>query len=368
MVVTTSRGAALSALLLTALSGCSLVHGDLEKAQCKTAADCASASSATSYSCVQGICQIDETMVIPDGGTPAVPCSQDMQCGDKQLCGFDGFCYEKWGCLQSDRDWPTPGAAFRYRQPVRRFESIADLSLVGDLTAVACAVTDPNCSRPVVRAEDITLSPDKVLDVPFAGVMGAGFVGFIKVVPKTISQTDAGTGADAGGGAGPGPSVALPTYLHITADNPLVADFTSQHNLLTVAPEALELLKMFAAIDFDVSVSGMVVFKVYDCGGRAAAGVSVTPVGVPNFTFVPIQAESTPVIGGIKTGSDGAGALIGPPPDRNQIFLLRDEDQQIVINDAVTFIVRGAANNFYYYYPRYRAVQKWLAQLQRQSQ
>ena len=89
------------------------------------------------------------------------------------------------------------------------------------------------------------------------------------------------------------------------------------------------------------------------------------PTGVATATFVPIQNESVPVVGGTRTTIDGSAIIITVPPDRNQVFLLRDEETGRIISDEITFIPRGGAVNYFFYYPRHRALEQWNQQAKR---
>lgn len=350
-------------------AGCSFIYGDdLDKKQCERDADCGS-DAGVALVCRMNACQAPlcagnddcpsgfscvATMCMPgegDAGTRTA-CTQDVDCGEGNRCGFDGFCYEKWGCLASNRDWPTAAQSFSYQVPVRRITDLEVPSAVPELAIIACNAIDPDCRRPAVPKGDVIVSEDKVVTVPFTGIGASGFTGLIRFDPVT-------PGSDAGiADAGASEVLPLPAVLHFTAETPLVGNTRAQSRLLTIDPSTFSALALIADVQLDLTAATIAV-RIHDCGGRTAAGVSMFPTGVATATFVPIQNESTPVVGGTRTTIDGSAIIINVPPDRNQTFVLRDEDTGRVITQEIAFVARGAAINYLFYYPRYRALDQW---------
>lgn len=367
----------LQGAMLAMLAGCSFIYGDdLDKEQCERDADCAS-DAGVALVCRMNACQAplcagnddcpsgfscEATMCMPNAADAGVrtACTQDVDCGEGSRCGFDGFCYEKWGCLASNRDWPIAAQSFSYQVPIRRITDLEVPSAVPEMSIIACNTIDPTCTRPAVRKEDVTVSEDKVVTVPFSGIGASGFTGFIRFDP--IARSVDGGVAD----AGTDEVLALPGVLHFTAETPLVGNTRAQSRLLTIDPSTFGALAIIADVQLDLTAATIAV-RIHDCGGRTAAGVSMIPTGVTTATFVPIQNESTPVVGGTRTTSDGSAIIINVPPDRNQTFVLRDEDTGRVIAQDIAFVARGAAINYLFYYPRYRALDQWNREAKRRG-
>jgi hypothetical protein len=104
---------------------------------------------------------------------------------------------------------------------------------------------------------------------------------------------------------------------------------------------------------------------IFDCGGRPAANVSLAPSNAPDAKVIPLQGESGLLVGSTKTTSDGTMIVVNLPPNRVQVFTLRDEDTGRVITDTLNFIPRGPAVNLIMYHPRHTSVKQWTAQAQR---
>lgn len=339
---TQTAGAA--ALAATVLSSCSIMYGDdADARQCKSNADCAAINAA--LVCNAGVCEESDAGLQQQGPRA---CKVDTDCENQQLCGFDGYCYDKWGCLDQAKDFTPADSSPSFRATVRRFEDISSVSFVGDLKAQACTITDPQCMRPVVANSAVNLSADKVLTVPFVNLAQNGFIGNIDV-SRAVSG-DAGTG---------GGSV-LPVYYHFTSENPLVTSLTTQTELLMVDPAVFPLLGQTWQVEVDPA-KATVVLQAHDCGGRKAANVSITPQGVTQFLFVAVTGKTTPVVGLTKTTEDGAALLLNMPGDnRSVVFTLKDEDQSRILTDSLSFQVRAAALNYIAYYPRRSAITRWM--------
>ncbi len=343
-------------------SGCTLLYAsDADKKQCTSDADCSRlASESGSYECKASVCVAIEGAQSSDAGADAatdtrVACKNAKDCSEGERCGFDGFCYEKWGCLDDDPDWlDNVKQEFTYESTMRSLQSPDDATLLGEISAMACSAADPACERPKVPASAVTVGADKVLTVPFSAVGSSGFVGVIQIL--------AGLPADS-----PTAKPVLPGFFHYTAENPLVTDVVTQDRALLIDEGTYGLLGALAGTSADSS-SGTNVFLVYDCGGQSAADVSIVPsAGVTGFRFIPIQGETTPVIDGrTTTTDDGVGILINIPPGA-QAFVLKDEKLGRVISDTFSFNVRGDAINYVQYYPRHSALKAWLDEHQRQT-
>jgi len=353
---------------LSLLSACTLLYeDDAKKQQCKSDADCGRLLGKNNLlTCRSNVCVFADGVTSLDGDAgkddgkvdasvdsgvkPRVPCKNAKDCGEGERCGFDGFCYEKWGCLDDDADWlDNVKQDFSYTATIRSLQSPDDASLLGKLSASACSAADPTCQRPKVDEKAVTVTEDKVLTLPFTGVGSSGFVGFIKMVAEQPDQ-----GADAGTEA----RAVLPGYFHFTAENPLVNDVVTQDRSLLIDTGTYGLLATVAGIGSDEG-SGTIVFLIYDCGGQSAADISVTPSGVSDFTFLPIQGETSPVTGGTATTEDGVGIVINVPPG-SQSFVIKDETQNRIVSDTISFNVRPEAINYVQYYPRYSGLKAWM--------
>lgn len=361
------RHSMVAAFVLLGGAGCTLLFKeDLDKKQCKSHADCESTAAelGTPLMCRQHACQAPQctestdcpaqtTCVrnecvaqIVDGGQPAVACTQDTDCPARSRCGFDGSCYEKWGCLSEDPRWPGAPSSFRYMATVRRVEVPSDPSAVGPLLVTACSSADPTCSIPTVVSAQVMISEDVMVTVPFAGALPSGFTGTIRILLAS------------GGGAS---SELMPYYRHFTTETPLVGDLTERAPVMLVGSANFALLAELAGVTADPS-AGVIGLQVYDCGGRAAAGMSMVPTGTTSYVFIPTSGVSTPLIGATETTSDGFALLLNLPPNRTLTFVLRDEQEQRIITSTLSFIVYGAAMNDVTYYPRHSALQKGLGQ------
>lgn len=353
----------LAALLATS-TGCSLVYGDdIDARQCESNADCEAAATALGdpLVCLAHICQrqtcttnaecpaqaicSNTVCVKGDAGPVQMACTQDSECGAGKRCGFDNVCYEKWGCLENDRDW-TPNASATYSSVVRDFY---DSSLIaGTITARACRPTEPTCNSPFVRPEQTQVDQQaKTFAVPFATLPSSGFIGSINV----------NVGADS---ADAGTQAFMPGYIHFTQENPLVSDLVPQTDILLVRPSIVSVLA--ASWDEPVDVTkAILVLQAHDCGGRKAPGMSIAPLTtVDGYFFVPIAGKTLPVPGETRTADDGA-ALAFNLPEKSLVFVLRDEDAGRVLSDTISMSIRAGAINYFAYYPRRSAVEKWMA-------
>ena len=339
------------------LGSCSVMYGDdADARQCQVQADCAPMGAA--LVCNAGVCEAKSVAGGPDGGAQVGPraCKIDSDCEANSLCGFDRYCYKKWGCLDQPRDFSPADMNLEFRASIRRFENIADLTLVGSLRTTACLSTDPSCLRPSVPSGAAQLSADKTLTVPFKGIAPSGFIGSMQV--KQVTTTDAGVVDD--------PSV-LPAYYHFTSENPLITSMTSQTELMMVGPIIFPALSAQYGVNADPNLA-TVVLQVHDCGGRKAADVSLTPLGgASGSIFVAVSGKATPLLGRSTTTEDGAALLLNVPAGANLLFALRDDQQGQVLSDAITFLAHGKALNYFVYYPRRSALQRWMAYAKTQS-
>jgi len=343
----------LLACSLTALASCTLMYGDdFDKKQCKSNKDCPTLpEGSVAYSCLSNVCVLNE--VDAAVGAARVACKNAKDCETGERCGFDGFCYEKWGCLEDDPDWlDNVKQDFTYESEVRSLQSPDDASLLGTISAMACSAADPKCERPKVPESASKVSADKVLTVPFKGVGSSGFVGVIKMVAELPKDADGEVRA------------VLPGYFHFTGENPLVTDVITQDRALLIDEGTYGNLSGLSSVGADPN-AGTVVFLMYDCGGQSAADISITPSGVENFAFVPIQGETTPVISGTATTDDGVAILVNIPPG-SQVFTLKDTKLGLV-SDTFSFNVRGSAINYVQYYPRYSGLKAWLDERARKA-
>jgi hypothetical protein len=94
--------------------------------------------------------------------------------------------------------------------------------------------------------------------------------------------------------------------------------------------------------------------------------MSIRASAAPDATFFPL-AGGGPVLGSSETTVEGAGTVVNLPPDKQQVFTLRDEGQQLVVTSTISFFIHGAAMNHFTYYPRNSAMQKWVTEAKRQK-
>jgi hypothetical protein len=349
--------------------GCSIVYGDeLDTKQCKIDADCEAAAmrletplvcrqnacqAPTCHDsaecprdaiCTDGLCIADPGAGSADAGPQPVVCTQDSECNGEQeeRCGLDGFCYVKWGCLDDDPDWPSAPSSLDLQIQLQDING-PDPSLVGPVLVSACGAADPTCSRPIVVNNDVTISTDKLVTVPFSGLTSSGFRGAIRVESAV-----------------PGSGI-LPGYLHFTAENPVVAPFKAPRPLQLVPMSRLQNLALFTGITAAADAAGMFLY-VFDCGGRPASEVSMTFSNAPGAQIIPLQGERELVLGSNKTTADGTLIVVNLPPNLVQVLTLRDEATGRVISDTFNLIPRGPAVNFVTYYPRQSTVAHWTAQ------
>lgn len=365
-----------SALLVSALfvTSCSIVYGDeLDDKQCKVDADCEAAASRlhtplvcrqnacqaptcsessecpSGSLCSEGLCIADTSGPDSDAGSDAAPepvsCVHDTDCDSEkqQLCGLDGFCYTKWACLDQDPDWPSPPASLSFQ--VQLLDSTQPPAMNSALSVSACTSGDPGCNRPIVTNKDVTISTEKLLTVPFTGLPSSGFLGAVR-----IESTMQGSGM-------------LPSYIHFTAENPLVNSLNSPRPLQLIAQSRLSGLGLYTGITANPEAAG-VFFHIFDCGGRPASEVSLKASNPGDSVVIPLQGETGLVLNSNKTTATGTLIMINLPPSMAQVFTLRDEETGRLLTDTFNFIPRGAAVNAVTYYPRYSTLQRWASQAQ----
>jgi hypothetical protein len=331
---------ALLAALLAVSAGCSLMYADdADLAQCKVDDDCRARSGDASLVCNAGVCEHSPS------------CTQNTDCPDGLLCGFDGVCYQKWGCLDSDSDWPEASREFTFRAPLVSLTNPENPALLGSgFKVVACSGGDPSCASPVATGSVDKSS--KLLTLPFESFTGSQFTGVIR-----IEDSDADT---------PESADFMPTYVHYGSESRLVGDLTVQTRIFLVNPAVYPMLASLAGVSNADPDAGTVIFIVHDCGGHLASAVSMRPEGTSSYEFLAVQGGNQPVPGTNATTDDGAGLLLNIPPDQARTFVLTDEHSHDEI-DRVSINVRGRAINYVFYYPRYGALSRWLDEYAQQN-
>ena len=313
--------------------GCTVLYADAaDEKQCQTDDDCESrAEEGTTLLCnvKLGVCEFP--------GDTRYECKQNQDCPSNLLCGFDGICYEKWGCLDDDPDWPTAVANFEYSGSLVSLQNPQDPSLLGNsLEVLACSGGDPDCTRPLVTGK---VDGSKNVSLRFEDFKESQFSGFIRILDKRDPA-----------------EAFMPAYIHYGSDTRLVSDLPVQTRIFMVDPMTYQGLAMLAGADADLK-AGTMIFVVQDCGGRGAAGVAMKPVGLSSYKFIAVQGGNQPVPDATSTGVDGAGLFVNMPPDEARTFVLTNEESGQVI-DEVSINVRGGATNYVFYYPRYAALQR----------
>jgi hypothetical protein len=368
-----SWGAWLPTLLLSSTAGCTLLYGDtIDQRQCQSQADCESTAqtSGTPLECREHVCQaricsetddcpadficVENACVadITDAGTDAGgrACEMDSDCESaEQRCGFDGLCYQKWGCLAEDPAWPNAVPDFSYVATVRRGEALSDPAAVGVLSARACSSSDPNCMRPTVLPDQVTVSEDIVASVPFMNTHSTGFTGFVRFEATASDEQEQ----------------MLPTYRVFTSETPLVDELVDRAPVIVVSQQTISLFTLLGGVAAEPGAA-FVIATIHDCGGRPAPDMSLAARSAPGSFFL-VLAPSGPVVGATATGADGIGTLGNLPPDKIQTLSLRDEVEQRTITSTLTFLVHGESINAVVYYPRYSAVRKWMEEAAREG-
>jgi hypothetical protein len=338
----------LAGSLLAAQLGCSLMYADdADRTQCDSDADCRKRTGDDRLMCVkpEGVCNYT------DDTSESVACSQNAECPQGQQCGFDGVCYEKWGCLDDDPDWPEADDSFTFSGPLVSLTNPADPSLLGDsIEVLACSAGDPNCASPLATGQ---VDGDNNLSVRFTSFRDVQFNGFIRIRDSSASDVDS--------------AAFLPAFVHYGSQSRLVSSLPLQTRIFLVNPAAYGTLASLAGVSDADPGAGTVIFIVQDCGGRLAAQVSMKPEGTSSYEFLAVQGGNQPVPDAEATTADGAGLMLNIPPDEARTFVLKDEDSGREI-DRVTLNVRGRATNYVFYYPRYSALTRWLAEHERQTQ
>jgi len=355
-------------LALAFTAGCSFIYADeIDRKQCKRDQDCEAAAGRldTPLVCRQNACQAPECegdgdcpagsacqsnlcigVGSDDSGVPGpVACEGDTDCDAEkfELCGLDGFCYEKWGCLDEEPDWPDAPSKLEYR--VELLGTTADPEAIPEYEVTACTLRDPSCSDLVVKAGAASVDDKNLLTVPFSGLDAKGFRGVINLVPQGQEEVQ---------------NPILPAYVQFTAETPLVATFTGLAPISAFSAADRTLLGAVAGVTVEPDEAG-VLLRVLDCGGRYAAGVSMKAPAAPQGTFIPLQAEAGLVLGSNETTEDGTAILTKLPGDRSLVFTLRDEPQDRVITDTLNFITHGGAVDLVTYYPRFSTLTKRAA-------
>ncbi len=343
-------------LVISLLSGCTAVyHQDLNKRQCQVDADCAS-DAVPGLACIDSVCQEAPCQPACGAGSLCIEgacaaedarrCTQDSQCAASERCGYNGVCYSKWGCTNTPADWPAAPASFHVKTSLRRIDTNGlDLSAVGDVNVIACAAEDPLCEEPVLRNPQTTLSDDKQLDMEFEGLSGPGFTGIIEISP---------TLADA----------YLPTFVHVPDVSPWGSEFVTEKATYLGSAAIGSLLSMFAGVEADLN-PGLAGFLLYDCGGRPASGVQVVSMSDPDVPFIPMGPGNIPQLNQRATTDEGVGFMIDLPVGKPAVFELRDPLSQAALAPALSFVVQGDGLNVVSYYPRYSAMQAWMANVRR---
>ncbi|HVZ36732.1 MAG TPA: hypothetical protein VG963_30095 [Polyangiaceae bacterium] len=372
-----ARGSLL-AIALASGAGCTIIYGsEFNKKQCKSQTDCDSAALALGQPlvCLQETCQTpactqssecpansscNGTVCVAgsadagsaDAATNGVACTEDGDCGSaEQRCGYDGYCYAKWGCLSEEAKWPPTPFNVTYTTTLRSAEDPGNPAAVHDERVELCIVTDPNCANAVVKSEQVTIGADATVTVPLVnGSSSNYFVGFARFTSPP--PADGGSAVQE-----------LPAYRLFTADTPLAANIIDPITINLVAAQTLALQSAVTGIAVDTT-QAILEFFVADCGGRPAPGMSVSANNVPNTVFLPLT-NSGPVLGSNQTTTDGTATLLGVPGDKLQTFTIRDEGLQRVISSTLTFSTHSGANDYFVYYPRNSALQKWLAEAKR---
>lgn len=365
-----SRGATL-ALLLGWSAGCTLVYSsELDKRQCESHSDCeaTAAQLGTPLVCREHACQApvcnqtedcptgsvcDDKLCVAGGGNSEpepVACEQDSDCGsEEQRCGYDGFCYAKWGCLDEDPTWPDSIPEMTYITNIRRAEAPANIAAVGSASIDVCFVADITCMAPAVGLSDISVDENNKVTTSFTHTsLSKGFHGYVRI--NAASTT-----------FGP----ALPFHKHFTSETPLVADFVDPTPLNLVGVQTLSVLGAVYGIEMEPGTAIMQ-FYVADCGGRPAGGVAITSPTAPQATFMAF-GEGGVVEGATATTAEGNGSLVNIPPQRSQRFVLHDEALDLTITDTFSLALYGDAINNTVYYPRFSAMQKWMAEASRRG-
>ena len=328
------------ALCLCALPSCTLLYADdADQKQCKSDDDCEGRLEGESLVCnvKLGVCESPEAS--------QYACEQTSDCPGDLLCGFDGFCYEKWGCLDSDPDWPAAKSSFTYSASLVNLKNPQDPSLLGNsIEVMACFGGDPDCAAPIANGK---VDSQKRLTLKFENFKEEEFNGFIRI--RDTSAT---------------PSF-MPAYVHYGIDTRLVSDLPVQTRISMVDMATYQNLATIANADADPE-AGTMIFVVQDCGGRGAAGVAMKPKNMKSYTFIAVQGGNQPIPDAEGTTEDGAGLFVNMPPDEARTFVLTDVDSQRVI-DEVSINVRGGATNYVFYYPRYSALQRWVSESKRRN-
>jgi hypothetical protein len=333
----------LARMLLTTLvatAGCTVMYADdADRKQCKSNDDCEKRSGGEGLVCKlpEGVCGD------PEGSDEPVACKQNTDCPDAQLCGFNGFCYEKWGCLDSDLDWPEANRDFTFTAPLVSLTNPENPDLLGDAFEVlACAGADPGCASPIATGN---VDADKLLSLRFSNFTGSQFTGSIRIRDSAATEPES--------------AAFMPTYVHYGSESRLVTSLRVQTRIFLVNPATYAMLATLAGVSNADQGAGTVIFIVHDCGGQLAAAVSMRPESTSSWEFLAVSGGNQPVPGTNATTEDGAGLLLNIPPDEARTFVLTDEASGDEI-DRVSLNVRGRAINYVFYYPRYAALDQWL--------
>lgn len=84
--------------------------------------------------------------------------------------------------------------------------------------------------------------------------------------------------------------------------------------------------------------------------------------GAPLSTFVPLQADRVPVVGGVATTEDGGALLVNVPADRPVPLTFTDVDTGRVLTNSLLLTPRLGAINYLFWYPRHSAQEKWMVE------
>jgi hypothetical protein len=89
--------------------------------------------------------------------------------------------------------------------------------------------------------------------------------------------------------------------------------------------------------------------------------------GSPGSTFVPLQADRVPVVGGVATTEDGGALLVNVPANRPVPLTFTDVVSGRTLTDSVLLNPKPSAINYLFWYPRQTAQQKWMGEARKRG-
>jgi len=136
----------------------------------------------------------------------------------------------------------------------------------------------------------------------------------------------------------------------------LVVDTFAKNRVLMFSTSTYATISALVGTPPDPTDVATVIFVIYDCQGRLASDVSITPSTGNDFHVIPIDDEMNPRLDRSTTTEGGIAVVVNVVPVA-QTFTFADEKRNRTVGDAVMYTQAGA-NNYMHWYPSHSAFVK----------